>query len=88
MQGCEALEAFPFGLSKLSLLEELNFSKCRCLKEIPEGFGGLKSLGKLDMWECEALEAFPLGLNKLSLLEEVDFSKCRCRSTPTSKGSG
>jgi Leucine-rich repeat (LRR) protein len=57
-------------------LEELDLSLCWSLKEIPEGFGGLTSLKKFDMWECEALEAFPLGVSKLSGLEELDFSKC------------
>jgi len=55
MQACEALERFPIGLSKLSLLEELNFSKCPSLNEIPEGFGGLRSLKKLVMQACDAL---------------------------------
>ena len=55
-------------------LEELDFSKCRSLKKIPEGFGGLTSLKKLDMWECEALEEFPPGLSNLCALEELNFS--------------
>ena len=45
--GCEALEEFPIELSKLSTLEELDFSRCRSLKEIPEGFGGMTNLCEL-----------------------------------------
>ena len=69
MWGCEALEEFPPGLSKLRALEELNFSECRSLMKIPEGFGGLTSLEKLLMQECEALEEFPPGLSNLCALE-------------------
>jgi hypothetical protein len=55
----------------------LDFSLCRSLKKIPEGFGGLRRLNKLDMQECEALEEFPPGVTNLCALEELDFSKCR-----------
>jgi hypothetical protein len=73
----EALEVFPFGLSNLIALEELNFFKYRALKHVPEGFGALTCLRKLGMWECEALEVFPSGLNNLKALEELNFSQCR-----------
>ena len=72
-----SLEEFPSGLSNLSSLEELNFSKCGSLTKILEGFGALRSLKKLYMWECGVLEEFPLGLNNMCSLQELDFSKCR-----------
>ena len=56
---CEALEEFPPGLSNMCALEELDFSKCRSLRKILEGFGGLTSLKTLSMWECEGLKEFP-----------------------------
>jgi len=71
------LEVFPSGLNNLTALEELDFSKRRALKHVPEGFGTMTCLKKLNMWECEALEVFPSGLNNLTSLEELNFSKCR-----------
>jgi hypothetical protein len=49
MRECEALEAFPYGPSNPSTLDELDFSKCRSLKEILEECGGLTGLKKLDI---------------------------------------
>jgi Leucine-rich repeat (LRR) protein len=69
--------SFLLGLSKLSTLEDLDFSNCRSLKEIPEGLGGLTSLKKLGMEACEAFERFLLGPSNLATLEELDVSKFR-----------
>ena len=54
-------------------LEELFFSKCPSLRRIPEGFGGLKSLKKLDMQEYEALEEFHPGVSNMCALEKLDL---------------
>jgi len=48
---------------------------------IPEGFGGLTCLMKLDMQGCEVLEEFPPGLRNMCALEELDFSQCRSLTT-------
>ena len=76
MWECEALEEFPSVLSNLTALEQLNFSKCRVLKHVPEGFGASTCSKKVKMWECEALEVFPCGLSNLTTLEEPHFSNC------------
>ena len=55
-------EMVPPGLSNLIALEELYFLKCQDVKHVPETFGKLTCLKKLDMSECEALEVFPYGL--------------------------
>ena len=52
------------------------FGMSKSLMKIRDGFGGLTSLKKLDMWECEALEELLPGLSKLCALEELNFGKC------------
>lgn len=51
---CGDLEELPLGMTNLSTLEELDFSKYESLRKILEEFGGLTHLKKLSMWECEA----------------------------------
>ena len=64
------MEEFPSEVRTLVALEELNFPRCKSLKNIPEGLGGLTCLKKLYMSECEALEEFQSGVCTLIELEE------------------
>lgn len=52
-------------------MEELYYIKCQDVKHVPETFGSLTCLKKLDMSEYEALEVFPYGLSMLIALEEL-----------------
>jgi hypothetical protein len=70
---CEALEEFPSGICTPKGLEELNFTQCKSLRRIPEGFGGLTCSKKLYMGNCEALEEFPSRICTLKALEELFF---------------
>ena len=65
MQECEVLEEFPPELSNLRPSEKLHLLQRQSLRNILEGFGGLRSLWKLDKQECEALEEFAPGSNNL-----------------------
>nr|PNR47059.1 hypothetical protein PHYPA_014179 [Physcomitrium patens] len=69
-----ALEDFLSRLPNLITLEELDFSNCRNLKNLLEGFRSLIYLKELFMRECEALEEFLNRLPNLISLEELIFS--------------
>jgi len=56
--------------------EELILQGCKNVKELPNSFGKLSALKKLDMGSMDALTALPATFGALSKLEELNLEDC------------
>ena len=75
--GCNSILTLPKTIGQCTSLRELDMTKCKFLKELPEELGNLSiNLHELNLRECKALTALPSSIGNLIQLHEISLSKC------------
>eukprot|EP01018_Ginkgo_biloba_P003547 Gb_26065 [translate_table: standard] len=86
MHGCHFLNRVPKSMSKLTGLQEVNFTNCS-LETIPEEFCYLQSLEVLKLNYCYNLKYLPLGFGGMKRLQSLELNWCaKLKELPESFG--
>jgi len=75
------------GLAQMPNMEELDFSHCDALKELPNEVGEMVNLQILKLEDCSSLQSLPKEIGQLEKLEKLDLRFCKAlQSVPTEIG--
>ncbi|KAL3684028.1 hypothetical protein R1sor_002050 [Riccia sorocarpa] len=85
--GCSSLNSLPvlvdgsssprFAFAPLANLTDLCIDGASSLTELPDSFGQLKSLQRLEIMQCHALKKLPEGFGDLQQLESLKIVGCK-----------
>ncbi|CAN6446180.1 unnamed protein product [Victoria cruziana] len=75
LRECRSLATSP-DFTTIPHLQQLDFTKCRELREVHPSIGLLKSLTRLRLSGCESLVQLPREIYQMTSLEELDLRWC------------